>query len=774
MASFVGRLSEIRELRENVQQHEIVVIRGFKGVGKSSIARELCRQIQQPYYWNDLRNINTADGVLQHLLSNFTQEAAVLEDKRALLTIVCENIASQGCDLVVIFDNAEDVIKGEDSAFFVDIILSLSHLINTNILVTTNVMLPFHQDKICDFILKELCFKDSYDLLKSVCPTLKDTDKISAIVNLCEGIPLALVLAGGEIGFLNVDEVIYLLSHRRLKVLSSDCYSKDEQLEPVYKGFLDRLPTVLEDKLAVLNYIPGTFNKEEAISVLGVRARFCKTFAVILKQIEKKTETKDYAEALSRVSVEYQNFRKLFTDVIHCTEDTYHVFIDLAATSFTGESILFTTMANYDMGIHFYKVCLRKTVEYKEELDEAKVLTGYGKVLTNIKGDYVRAEERFQRAMDIRRRHSKKRDYFMALLCQSYGWNLGCQGKFVQASRILEEAYELERELKMHYEKLMLQTMQSLAIFYNMSGRTDKGEQLQKEVLKRRLHIIGTENHPIIGSIMNNMGILYEKKEDFAKAAYYYRKGLEIKENTNAPIKAILVSENNVARSLLEVNQYEEAIGLLRNSFERLKDFPDLFLDARSVLWETMGKALLKMNNPPEASVALRNAIAFRTRSSASDHTILGLVCIYAQNLLAMSQYEKAVTELLKGLRMRNSIIKIVPTNSSITLAYEKLLEAYFALERKEDMKSAFEAGKDEFLRLMKVYEDLKDFNKREEVLSHFKRFEQRYLEMIKHLQIHDPHECSHNDNLEYIFVVGCKLICVAILLFYINRQMRK
>lgn len=273
---------------------------------------------------------------------------------------------------------------------------------------------------------------------------------------------------------------------------------------------------------------------------------------------------------------------------------------------------------------------------------------------------------------------------------------------------------------------------------------------------------------------MNNMGILYEKKEDFAKAAYYYRKGLEIKEHTNAPIKAIVVSENNVARSLLEVNQHEEAIGLLRNSFERLKDFPDLFLDARSVLWETMGKALLKMNNPPEASAALRNAIAFRTRSSASDHTILGLVCIYAQNLLSMSQYEKAVTELLKGLRMRNSIIKIVPTNSSITLAYEKLLEAYFALERKDDMKSAFEAGKDEFLRLMKVYEDLKDFNKREEVLSHFKRFEQRYFEMIKHLQIHDPHECSHNDNLEYIFVVGCTLICVAVLLFYINRQMRK
>ena len=65
----------------------------------------------------------------------------------------------------------------------------------------------------------------------------------------------------------------------------------------------------------------------------------------------------------------------------------------------------------------------------------------------------------------------------------SFGWSCSLQntihsiykkGKQIIIEylyRILEEAYELERELKMHYEKLMLQTMQSLAIFYNMSGK---------------------------------------------------------------------------------------------------------------------------------------------------------------------------------------------------------------------------------------------------------------------------------------------------------------
>lgn len=69
--------------------------------------------------------------------------------------------------------------------------------------------------------------------------------------------------------------------------------------------------------------------------------------SAILKQIEKKTTTQEFADAICKLNLEYQNFQKLFTDVIYCTEDTYHVFIDLAATTVAGGSIIFTTMATY-------------------------------------------------------------------------------------------------------------------------------------------------------------------------------------------------------------------------------------------------------------------------------------------------------------------------------------------------------------------------------------------------------------------------------------------
>lgn len=235
MASFVGRLSEIQALTDTFQKHKVVVIRGFKGIGKSALAREFCKHFQRKFCWIDLRNVTIANEILQSLVRVFLQEAIVLDDPKSLLQLICTNILGRRHHLVIVFDNAEDVVKDADCDMFVEILRSLSNLNNTSTLVTTTVKIPVQDDQICDFFLQELCFEDSFDLLKSVCPTLTDIEQISEIIKLCEGIPLALLLAGGEIGPLDVNEVIYLLRHYRLKVLSSECYPKEEQIGKNHK-----------------------------------------------------------------------------------------------------------------------------------------------------------------------------------------------------------------------------------------------------------------------------------------------------------------------------------------------------------------------------------------------------------------------------------------------------------------------------------------------------------------------------------------------------------
>lgn len=232
MANFIGRKSELTDLTAKLRQCDIVVVHGLKGVGKSSLAREYCKHIERPYFWIDLRNITDSDEILQSLVRHFIQEAIGVDDPRELLSVVCENIVRRRLDLVIIFDNAEDIFKTEEDILCVDILLSLSQLKNTKVLVTSTSRFRTKTIDCEEFLLKELSFQDSFDLLKSICPNLKDTEKIAKIVELCEGLPLALLLTGGEIedNSLSVEKIIYLLSHHRLKILSSECYTQDEQI----------------------------------------------------------------------------------------------------------------------------------------------------------------------------------------------------------------------------------------------------------------------------------------------------------------------------------------------------------------------------------------------------------------------------------------------------------------------------------------------------------------------------------------------------------------
>eukprot|EP00105_Crassostrea_gigas_P006719 XP_011420762.1 PREDICTED: uncharacterized protein LOC105323358 [Crassostrea gigas] len=153
----------------------------------------------------------------------------------------------------------------------------------------------------------------------------------------------------------------------------------------------------LQEKLSIINYIPGTFDEKEALEMMGpensnheylrsavnrhviqkydvhkrfnihgilrdciseymlikdlplVRGRFCRIFSKILQELENKSFTSDYQWALCQLNLEQQNFNKLLTDVFHCTSDTYQVFVNIASFQFntTSPTFLFNSPDSY-------------------------------------------------------------------------------------------------------------------------------------------------------------------------------------------------------------------------------------------------------------------------------------------------------------------------------------------------------------------------------------------------------------------------------------------
>uniref|UniRef100_K1PPD3 Uncharacterized protein n=1 Tax=Magallana gigas TaxID=29159 RepID=K1PPD3_MAGGI len=344
----------------NAQSAIVVIVYGLRAIGKSSIVRQICHRIQDfEVEWVDLKNVGEGIKILEPLASSILKESLSLlgnEDIHevfdGLVKRILNTLKNSQTKHLIVFENMEDVVESELSVYMENVIYSLAGLKNTRILATSTTKLPLAQHPdIFEMTLGPLSLKDSQDLLCKLCPSLEKNQKFYKIVDLCEGLPLVLQMTAAEIdaGDLTVEEIIYLLSQCRLKLLSQEFYPSTERLAPVYLAFLHRMSKPLQEKLSIINYIPGTFDEKEALEMMVVRGRFCRIFSKILQELENKSFTSDYQWALCQLNLEQQNFNKLLTDVFHCTSDTYQVFVNIASFQFntTSPTFLFNSPDSY-------------------------------------------------------------------------------------------------------------------------------------------------------------------------------------------------------------------------------------------------------------------------------------------------------------------------------------------------------------------------------------------------------------------------------------------
>eukprot|EP00105_Crassostrea_gigas_P046709 XP_019930857.1 PREDICTED: uncharacterized protein LOC109621212 isoform X2 [Crassostrea gigas] len=523
---------------------------------------------------------------------------------------------------------------------------------------------------------------------------------------------------------------------------------------PVYLAFLHRMSKPLQEKLSMINYIPGTFDEKEALGIMGpestntehlrsamnrhviqnygvhqrfnihgilrdciseymlikdlplVRGRFCRIFSEILQELENKSFTSDYQRALCQLNMEQQNFNKLLTDVLHCTSDTYHIFVNIASFQFnlTTPAFLFNSPDSYEMGMMFFKECLRLTQQHKNKYDSSKVLSGLGSVITNIKGDYILGEHHYRNALRIRQGGQTVRDCSLAFLYQSLGWNLGCQGKSQQAIVFLEKALTIEIELGMSLENLILNTLQSLALFHLDLDHMDIGEKYQLEALRRRRQAIGTDMHPILGAMLNNVGEMYQKKGHISQAEQYFRRGLEIKTQTNAAWKSIALSEVNVANILTESGRPDEALEVLDSSMKRAGKFQNIYEDIRSLISECFGKAFMEKRMHKEAVGHFRKAVRRHGCSQSRDYGVLNSQCLLAECLIGLKKHEEAIDLINSALRQKDAAIRHKPSTLNILRCYRILRNAQSAIGKYSDAHISHEQGCREYERLKECF----------------------------------------------------------------------
>ena len=205
-----------------------------------------------------------------------------------------------------------------------------------------------------------------------------------------------------------------------------------------------------------------------------------------------------------------------------------------------------------------------------EHPDVANILDNLAHIFSQ-KGDYDKAEKRYQQALKIRQklqdknivdisvslinlaqiyklqeRYGDAETFFLVALAQrknrlgeihldvattinDIGTVLVAQKRYSEAESLLIEALELRKQLSGNRSLEVADSFNDLGQLYYCQERYDKAEQLLAEALEIKKDLLGYEHSDVV-SILNNLATVYQSQEFYQEAKALYAEAVEISE----------------------------------------------------------------------------------------------------------------------------------------------------------------------------------------------------------------------------------------------------
>jgi predicted ATPase len=276
--SFIGRESEVAELRAAVKTHRLVTLTGVGGVGKTRLAQEVAARLADEF----------PDGVWFFELAAVTDPAAIPDAVAAVLGItqqpgktVSESVAAalEGRVRLLVIDNCEHV--RDAVADLVEAILACSATVKIlatgreGLMVADEQLWPVPSLDVgagIDSAAVELFVERA----RSMAPrfALTTTDEAGAVVEICrrlDGIPLAIELAASRMASMTAIEVRDRLDHRfRLLVGSRRGLPRHQTLHHAVAWSYDLLDDAERALLDRCSVFAGGFDLQSVCAVAGL------------------------------------------------------------------------------------------------------------------------------------------------------------------------------------------------------------------------------------------------------------------------------------------------------------------------------------------------------------------------------------------------------------------------------------------------------------------------------------------------------------------------
>ncbi|XP_069130286.1 uncharacterized protein [Argopecten irradians] len=678
--------------------------------------------------------------------------------------------------MVMIIDNCENVIKSDKYLNFINFIQKLLMTSEyLYVILTSCVSIPESERHLGFFReLSPLSDDESLLFLHQMAPEENSTN-LRKMATLCEGLPLALQMIGTQLAEYTADELIMLLTASRIEYLSDEFFPVDEKPGFIYTQLFRQLSVLFQQRLASLEYIPASFQLEQARGMMcsiteeenpeqplnlrrqdmnrtmdylhnhhilsfdqsagrynihgilrdclrisniicdkrKVRDRYCRVFGNVLKDISSKLDTTEYTQALEQLSHEFPNLQKLLIDVEYSTGDTYHVFVDLVASS---SQLLHNYMG--DESVSFYRKCLEVTPQFGRPEDEAILRGGYGKMLTVERAKFTEAENNYRTSLALL--GNDKWCPTHVTIYSDLGENLNQQSRKAEALEALQTSMNIADQLGLYDEEPILNTLINIGRVYALAELRDEGERCLREVLGRSIRKFGTKYNRITSKCYNSLGSLKQTGQDYDAALEYFTEALEIRTEIKEGVQAMVASLNNVALQKSVHGDNKAAMEMLYQAELVLERTPGVHGIGRLATLENLGRMNHRLRNYDRAIPYFNQVLEIRDVETPRNVNVMEMLELLAGSYVMQGRYQESVPLWERSIDITPVLQASIPGYQLSLYCYLSYMELLVKIHRLERVKEIRHEAVKEYKRLISLHQQ----NNRTDLVN---RFRSRY-----------------------------------------------
>ena len=287
--NFTGRQTECQEIIGHVtsESTRIVSVWGSPGFGKTSVAIAVGHGLKSeglPVYFLSLRGLQSKKDITSKLLSLVRQFATNDQASVQRLSLddeLCQRVGEILDPLIVILDNADDVLESGLPKVKEDVIQLLEEILRRNekvtFIVTTRESFQFMNlnfQGLESVRIRPLNEASSQSLVHALLPAV-NTSNCRRITQICGHVPLTIRLLCSLISGDSDQPSQFLKDFMKsstesiLKMLDNPDYPTNQRLQFLFDSSFHRLSAKEKEALVSLCILPSNFTIEVAAAVLG-------------------------------------------------------------------------------------------------------------------------------------------------------------------------------------------------------------------------------------------------------------------------------------------------------------------------------------------------------------------------------------------------------------------------------------------------------------------------------------------------------------------------